>query len=48
MDKKAVFATPYKESEQSECLQFRYIYCQCYEIKLPGPLLSRTLLSAGE
>lgn len=32
---KAVFPTPYKEREESECLWFRYIYCQCYELKLP-------------
>lgn len=32
---RAVFPTPYKESEDAECIKFRYIYCQCYEIKLP-------------
>ena len=32
---KAVVPTPYKEREESECLWFRYIYCQCYELKLP-------------
>lgn len=32
---KAIFATPYRDEEASECLSFRYIYCQCYEIRLP-------------
>ena len=38
MEKKhrAVFPTPYRSTETSECIRFRYIYCQCYEIVLPG------------
>ena len=38
MEKKhrAVFPTPYRSTEASECIRFRYIYCQCYEIVLPG------------
>ncbi len=34
--RKAEFPTPYKLTEQSEALRIRYIYCQCYEICLPG------------
>lgn len=36
MDKKAVFPTPYQPQADSPCVQIRYIYCQCYEMKLPG------------
>jgi len=35
MDKKAMYETPYKNAEISQSIQFRYIYCQCYEIRLP-------------
>ncbi|MCI8887430.1 MAG: hypothetical protein HFG70_05015 [Hungatella sp.] len=49
MDKKAIFPTSYKASEQSECLQFRYIYCQCYEIRLPGgaTIITDPFISGG-
>lgn len=32
---RAEFPTPYKETEEAECIKIRYIFCQCYEIKLP-------------
>ncbi|MBS6642118.1 MAG: MBL fold metallo-hydrolase [Clostridiaceae bacterium] len=46
---KALFPTPYRDAEQADYIQFRYIYCQCYEIKLPGgtTILTDPFISGG-
>lgn len=46
---KAQFPTPYRDAEQADTIWFRYIYCQCYEIKLPGgtTILTDPFISGG-